>query len=106
MKDLALINSVSSSFINNVSSNDEMKKLTTPHDSIQSFSKFLSNAINEVNHAQIQSDEMTEKLARGEAVDLHNVMIASQKASITLQTTIEIRNKVVEAYQEVMRMQV
>lgn len=49
---------------------------------------------------------MTEKLARGENVDLHQVMIASQKANITLQATIEIRNKVIEAYQEIMRMQV
>jgi flagellar hook-basal body complex protein FliE len=49
---------------------------------------------------------MAEKLARGENVELHEVMIASQKASITLAATMEIRNKVIEAYQEVMRMQI
>ena len=52
------------------------------------------------------SDVLTEKLINGEDVELHDVMIASQKASITLNATLEIRNKVVEAYQEIMRMQV
>ena len=55
---------------------------------------------------QIQSDTLTEKLALGKEVDLHEVMIASQKASVTMQLTLEIRNKAVEAYQEMMRMQV
>ncbi|WP_332308704.1 flagellar hook-basal body complex protein FliE [Halobacillus mangrovi] len=45
-------------------------------------------------------------MARGEVDDLHNVMIASQKASITMQTTVEVQNKVIEAYKEMMRMQV
>ena len=49
---------------------------------------------------------MTEKLINGGDIELHDVMIASQKASITLNTTLEIRNKVVEAYQEIMRMPV
>ena len=55
---------------------------------------------------QIQSDTMTQKLINGGDVDLHEVMIASQKASITLNATMEIRNKVIEAYQEIMRMSV
>ena len=64
------------------------------------------NAINNVNDAQIKSDEMTVKLAKGENVDLHQVMISAEKASVTMAATMEIRNKVIEAYQEVMRMQV
>lgn len=78
----------------------------TPAEAQNSFASFLKDAINSVNDAQVNSDQMTEKLARGEKVDLHQVMIASQKANITMQTTLEIRNKVVEAYQEIMRMQV
>ncbi|AQX54044.1 flagellar hook-basal body protein FliE [Bacillus sp. VT 712] len=69
------------------------------------FSTFLKESLNQVNNAQKASDLATEKLARGEKIDLHNVMIVSQKASIAMQTTIEIRNKAVEAYQEMMRMQ-
>ena len=70
------------------------------------FSQMLKTAIQDVNTMQIKSDQDTAKLVMGENVDLHNVMISAQKASISLQATIEVRNKIVEAYQEVMRMQV
>ncbi|OIJ09898.1 flagellar hook-basal body complex protein FliE [Anaerobacillus arseniciselenatis] len=70
------------------------------------FKSLLSDALHNVNNAQHASAKATEKLARGENIDLHEVMITGQKASITLQTTVEVRNKIVEAYQEVMRMQV
>jgi flagellar hook-basal body complex protein FliE len=89
--------------------NDSTKALSnsyTPFEAQQKFSSVLKESIEKINEAQNQSDQMTEKLIRGENVDLHNVMIASQKASITLQTSLEIRNKVIEAYQEIMRMQV
>lgn len=82
------------------------QKRRTPYEAHVQFADFLKESINKVNEAQVKSDALTEKLAKGENVDLHQVMIASQKASITLQATMEIRNKVVEAYQEVMRMQV
>ena len=81
-------------------------KKATPYEAQQSFSTFLKDSINSVNEAQIQSDELTNKMANGENVDLHTVMIASQKASISLSATLEIRNKVVEAYQEIMRMNI
>jgi flagellar hook-basal body complex protein FliE len=80
------------------------KKNISPSESTGDFSQLLKNSIEEMNDMQVQSDQMTEKLVRGENVDLHQMMIASQKASITLQTTMEVRNKVVEAYQEIMRM--
>ena len=80
--------------------------ISTPAEAQSEFSVFLKEYINEVNVAQIQSDEVTKKMALGENVDLHTVMITSQKASVMLQTTIEIRNKAVEAYQEMMRMQI
>ncbi|WP_027408681.1 flagellar hook-basal body complex protein FliE [Anoxybacteroides tepidamans] len=77
-----------------------------PADVQKSFANFLKDAIQQVNDQQIQADKLTDKLVKGENVDLHQVMIASQKASISLQLTVEIRNKVIEAYQEMMRMQV
>ncbi len=79
-------------------------KKATPFEAQQSFTSALKDAINSVNESQIQSDEVTKKMANGEDVDLHTVMITSQKASISLSATLEIRNKVVEAYQEIMRM--
>src|SRR5690554_5475111 len=78
----------------------------TPYEAQQSFANTLKNAISSVNEQQITSDTMTNKLITGQDVDLHEVMISAQKASITLNTTIEVRNKVIEAYQEIMRMTV
>lgn len=70
------------------------------------FSEMLKNAVNNVNEAQLNSDLKTSQLARGGNVELHEVMIASTKANITLQATLEVRNKVIDAYKEVMRMQI
>ena len=78
----------------------------TSADAQQTFANSLKDAISKVNDQQIQSDTMTEKLINGGNVDLHEVMIASQKASITLNATMEVRNKAIEAYQEIMRMSV
>ncbi|KHE72735.1 flagellar hook-basal body complex protein FliE [Halobacillus sp. BBL2006] len=78
----------------------------TPGQAHSKFADQLKNAIEGVNKTQVESDKMTQAMARGEVEDLHNVMIASQKASITMQTTVEIQNKVIEAYKEIMRMQV
>ena len=79
---------------------------TKPADAQKSFSTFLKDALNKVNEQQVQADQLTEKLVKGENVDLHQVMIAAQKASISLQLALEVRNKVIEAYQEMMRMQI
>lgn len=78
----------------------------TSYEAQQNFGAYLKDAINNVNRQQIQSDTLTQKLVMGENIELHEVMIAAQKASITLNATMEIRNKVVEAYQEIIRMPV
>lgn len=83
-----------------------VKPAATVNETTQSFSSFLKQSINQLNESQTASDTATEKLVKGEPIDLHQVMIASQKASIMLQAAIEVRNKAVEAYQETMRMQV
>jgi flagellar hook-basal body complex protein FliE len=93
-----------SSLNSGVLSPSSLKKQISPSEATENFGQLLKKTIEEVNQTQVHSDRMTEKLVRGENVDLHQVMIASQKASITLQTTMEVRNKVVEAYQEIMRM--
>ncbi|MFB5660569.1 flagellar hook-basal body complex protein FliE [Alteribacillus sp. HJP-4] len=78
----------------------------TPTQAQISFKESLNEAITNVNNAQLHSDDMTNKLVNGEVEDLHEVMVAAEKASVTLQTTVEVRNKAIEAYQEIMRMQV
>lgn len=86
--------------------NETTKVNRTPFEAQQTFANVLKDAISNVNSQQLASDEVTKKLISGEDIDLHEVMIASQKASITLNATIEVRNKVIEAYQEIMRMSV
>ncbi|NLY79974.1 MAG: flagellar hook-basal body complex protein FliE [Lysinibacillus sp.] len=81
-------------------------QLNTPIEAQQTFAETLKEAINTVNDYQVQSDHLTNKLINGDNVELYEVMIAAQKASITLNATVEVRNKVIEAYQEIMRMTV
>jgi len=71
-----------------------------------SFSTMLKDAINNVSESQATSDIYTNKLVNGQDVELQDVMIASQKANVTLNTALSVRNKAVEAYQEIMRMTV
>lgn len=70
------------------------------------FSDVLKSAINHVNDLQVESDVKTELLASGQITDLHDVMITAQKASITIETAVQVQQKVIDMYNEVMRMQV
>ena len=76
-----------------------------PENQVEGFGQLFKQTLEEVKAAQNTSDKMTNQLVTGEVKDIHEVMIASQKASLSLQLTVQVRNKVVEAYQEVMRMQ-
>jgi flagellar hook-basal body complex protein FliE len=71
-----------------------------------SFADALKKSIEQINQSQVESDQMTEALATGKNVELHDVMITAQKASVTMSLAVEVRNKAIEAYQEMMRMQV
>ena len=70
------------------------------------FQNAVKNAVAEVNNLQHQADDLAVKLATGDVEDVHKAMIAMNKAKLALDFTIQVRNKVVEAYQEIMRMQV
>lgn len=70
------------------------------------FESFLKEKLEDVNEKQIIRDKTTEALIKGEDVEIHDVMIASKEAEISLQLALEVRNKLVEAYQEFNRMQI
>ncbi|MDN5293726.1 MAG: flagellar hook-basal body complex protein FliE [Eubacteriales bacterium] len=70
------------------------------------FADVLKDAVAKVNDYQLQAEEMAQKLATGEIEDIHQVMIAAEKASLSLQLAVQARNKIVDAYQEIMRMQI
>lgn len=85
----------------------EMNKAKqTDENNTISFGDYLSDALKNVNALQLESDKVTEDFITGKIDSIHDVTIAAEKASISLQLAIEVRNKVLEAYQEIMRMQV
>lgn len=71
-----------------------------------SFAALLNDAIKKLNDTQIEADNLTMEFLTGELQDLHQVTIAMQEAKLSMQLAVEVRNKVVEAYQEISRMQV
>jgi len=72
----------------------------------KSFGDTIKDAVSKVNDLQSGADQVANKLASGDSVEIHQAMIAMQKASMALQFTIQVRNKVLDAYQEIMKMQV
>ena len=71
-----------------------------------SFGDTLNQAVADVNGLQQQAGKAVEKMVAGEAIDLHEVMIAVQKARTSFDLLMEIRNKTIDVYREIMRMQV
>jgi len=72
-----------------------------------SFSDALKASLQNVSNAQNQADDMGKKFAAGDdSVSLSDTMIAMQKASISFQATVQVRNKLVSAYHDIMNMQV
>lgn len=68
------------------------------------FGDLLSNAINSVNDLQGQAARAQEALLAGEPIELHDVMIKAEQAGLALDLMLEIRNKLLNAYNEIMRM--
>ena len=71
-----------------------------------SFVDTLKESINKVGELEKEADKEAEKLAKLEGQDIHNTMIAIEKADLTFQLMMQIRNKIINAYEEIMRMQV
>lgn len=70
------------------------------------FSEWLKQSLARVSAAEHEAQAAGLALAAGEDVELHQVMLATEKANLMLQLTLQVRNKVLEAYQEIMRLQV
>lgn len=72
----------------------------------RSFSDFLGQMVSEVNGKQAAAGAAVEGVLSGQAVPLHQAMIAVEEASVSFQLMVEVRNKLLESYQELMRMQI
>lgn len=96
------IGGVSSPIFNNTNLFEPVEKIDS--ESSKTFGDMLSSALSEVNGLQKNVEQKTLDLAAGRIEDISEVMIAAEKASLALQLTNQVRNKVVDAYQEIMRM--
>jgi flagellar hook-basal body complex protein FliE len=72
----------------------------------KSFGNVLSDVVGEINNQQIAADEAIARVELDDSASIHEAIIAMEKASISFRTMMQVRNKIIEAYQEVMRMQV
>jgi flagellar hook-basal body complex protein FliE len=92
-------------FIQNISSEESLASSgARVHET--DFEKTLKDAIEKVNDLQLKADKAAQDLATGRTDNIAEVMIAAEKADIALRLMMQVRNKMIESYQEVMKIQV
>lgn len=82
------------------------KTLSTSKSSDKTFSDILKSSLSDVNRLQLETDSAIQDLVTGEEKNVHEVMVAMEKASISLELLVQVRNKVIAAYEEIKRMQI
>ncbi len=82
------------------------KRIAIEDEKKDGFGQVFKNALQTVNDKQVYSDEMTNKLVLGEDVEIHEVMLAAEEASLALQTAVQVRNKLTEAIKELTNLQI
>lgn len=85
---------------------DQLKKAASPKESGDSFSALLKDSINKVSNLQNEADKAIEGLANGTVANIHETMIAVEKANLSFNLMLQVRNKLLAAYEEIMRTQV
>ncbi len=70
------------------------------------FGEMLKNSIGTVNQLQQNADQAIENLTTGKETDIHRTMIEMEKADVSFQLVMQVRNKLISTYEEIMRMQV
>ena len=84
----------------------ELKQTSGSVSGAHTFTNLLHDTMNRVNDLQQAADDAAQNFAVGEATSIHDTMIALEKADLSMRLMLQVRNKAIEAYQEVMRMQV
>jgi flagellar hook-basal body complex protein FliE len=87
---------------------DQIKPLNntaTTESNKNDFLSMLKEKLDGVNDSQITADNVTQSFIKGDETDIHKVMLSTEEAKMSLELAVQIRNKLVEAYQELTRMQ-
>jgi len=71
----------------------------------ESFGDLLARSLDDVNQLKVEADEAVENLVAGKQKDIHATMIALEKADVAFQLLMQVRNKIISAYETIMRMQ-
>lgn len=97
-----MINSINNTSLQSLKPVDtgEVKKAAT------GFGDMLNSMVAKVDETQVAGDQAIQMLQSGEAKHLHEVMIAVEEADVSLRMAVQIRNKALTAYEEIMRMQI
>jgi len=97
MKEMAIQNNIETS----LSIPARMKQI--PEEPEKSFGEILKSSIGRVNQLHNEADQAVQALATGQKTDIHGTMIAIEKASISFQLMMQVRNKIIDAYKEISR---
>lgn|SRR5690625_2923673 len=98
----SLYSTTSTQSSNNV---NELSTRSLQKDNSESFSNILNNSLNNLEEKQLASDYAIQGLITGEADDLHNVMIQTTEAQLALELAVQLRNRSLEAMNEIKNMQ-
>ncbi len=103
-----IVNAVNnrSIFTSGIQNNQASTAINTNGASSKSFGDYLKEIINNTNEEVIKAEDISNQFAAGSIDDIHKVLIQIEKADVALQFTLQIRNKIMDAYNEIMRMQV
>lgn len=92
--------------VNFLIDNNLISKKTIDTNNNIDFSNLIKEKLDKLNEKQIAAENKTIELIKGEAKDIHEVMLTVEEARLSLELAVQIRNKLVEAYQELNRIQV
>ena len=103
---MSSVNFDSKMFLNQIQNNtiDNTNKNLNESDKVN-FTDVLNNAVNKVNDSQVKANNDIEALIKGDDITMHEVMLSTQEAQISMQLMLEMRNKLYDAYKELSSVQ-
>ena len=93
------IDQLANSTVNQLKNLSDQKAVNKKND----FENILGDSIKQVNNLNLQANRAIEELATGKNSNIHETMIAVEKASISFQMMMQVRNKIIDAYQEIIK---
>lgn len=100
-----MVRAVQNTYLPKIGNNETVKKDIQQDNVFETAYQAAIQLIEETNQAELEADRKSVELAMGKTNNIEDVLIAQEKANLLLQFTIQVRNKAIESYKEIMRMQ-